>query len=446
MLAQTFRNRSAGFNVQPSVKNVVRTLLIFLQSGLTAIMCFFWASDTIVNPVLAANDELYYIHTEHLGSTTVVTDEAGGVVNQKRHYPYGSPRVPPAPAGGMDNGYPISCNRSLVTERHFTGQIKDRSTALHYYNARYYDPVLATFTSADTAGERFAYANGNPVMNTDPTGHMVDSRGAGFGYDSGQPPTSQGLGSGGPYLPTVLKSSSDYYNAYKSPYFEDLLKDYLSQHQEVADILAGNYPTYPTRQIWELSKFVNSFEANALNSVSTARQRVLEQQFVVTSQAEENPNLPNVLIKEIADYWYFGNRLSVLRAREEMIREAGDTLPPKEVYRFGLIRCYQRADLLSTYMQKHMPEIPVYAAGGPGHAFVIYEGVGGNFMLVDPTGVLGSEDHPTMPLPLSRAIQLHPNFGWSNLGYNSGMSSPLANEEQFQRGIQDAILGASGAG
>ncbi len=52
-----------------------------------------------------------------------------------------------------------------------------------FYNARYYDPTLARFTSADTivpgAGNpqslnRYAYVRNNPTKLTDPTGHMCN--------------------------------------------------------------------------------------------------------------------------------------------------------------------------------------------------------------------------------------------------------------------------------
>ncbi len=103
-------------------------------------------------------EEVYFLHTDHLGSTTVITDEDGNVVQQSRNFPYGADRI-------------SADEQRIYTERSYTGQIKDRSTNLHYYNARYYDPTLGTFTSADTEGERFAYAGGNPIINTDPTGH-----------------------------------------------------------------------------------------------------------------------------------------------------------------------------------------------------------------------------------------------------------------------------------
>ncbi len=125
----------------------------------------------------AEEDELYYIHTDHLGSTTVITDKDGEVIQHTRNYPYGADRA-------------IQEDSNAVTERKFTGQIRDSSTSLYYYNARYYDPGLGTFISADTQGERYIYAGGNPVMNTDPTGHRADPGGGGgdssvpYGYNA----------------------------------------------------------------------------------------------------------------------------------------------------------------------------------------------------------------------------------------------------------------------
>ena len=62
-----------------------------------------------------------------------------------------------------------------VTDRFYTGQIKD-DTGLYYYNARYYDPQLGIFTSADRAQgpNRYGYVGGNPIMRNDPTGNIFN--------------------------------------------------------------------------------------------------------------------------------------------------------------------------------------------------------------------------------------------------------------------------------
>src|SRR6185312_613031 len=63
----------------------------------------------------------------------------------------------------------------MPTTKGFTGQYSDASTGLDYYGARYYDPALGQFTSADTVGglNRYGYVAGNPETATDPSGHRL---------------------------------------------------------------------------------------------------------------------------------------------------------------------------------------------------------------------------------------------------------------------------------
>jgi RHS repeat-associated protein len=75
-----------------------------------------------------------YIHPDHLGSTNVVTDENGNLVQTLDYYPYGSTRV--------------SVATSTNEKRQFIGQFTDDST-LSYLNARYYDPSRGEFLSED---------------------------------------------------------------------------------------------------------------------------------------------------------------------------------------------------------------------------------------------------------------------------------------------------------
>jgi len=69
------------------------------------------------------------------------------------------------------------------TTFNFTGQRLDSSTNLLYYGARYYDPALGRFLSADTvvpepgnpqALNRYAYVLNNPLKYIDPTGYVYD--------------------------------------------------------------------------------------------------------------------------------------------------------------------------------------------------------------------------------------------------------------------------------
>jgi RHS repeat-associated protein len=68
---------------------------------------------------------------------------------------------------------------SLGTAKGFTGQYQD-ATGLDYYNARYYDPVVGRFLSADIVEgnavgmDPYAYVGENPETDMDPTGHSND--------------------------------------------------------------------------------------------------------------------------------------------------------------------------------------------------------------------------------------------------------------------------------
>ncbi|MBM3282900.1 hypothetical protein FJY90_01475, partial [Candidatus Gottesmanbacteria bacterium] len=83
------------------------------------------------------------------------------------YFPYGNQR----PGWDLPTA---NSQQSTPTNHLYTDQIKDPETDLYYYNARYYDPRIGLFISADTAGgklNRYAYAGGNPIMYNDPTGH-----------------------------------------------------------------------------------------------------------------------------------------------------------------------------------------------------------------------------------------------------------------------------------
>ncbi|MEE8414588.1 MAG: RHS repeat-associated core domain-containing protein, partial [Dehalococcoidales bacterium] len=70
---------------------------------------------------------------------------------------------------------------SVPTDKKFTGQRLD-STGLYYYNARYYDPVIGRFISADPiipnpsnpqSYNRYSYVLNNPLKYVDPSGNIV---------------------------------------------------------------------------------------------------------------------------------------------------------------------------------------------------------------------------------------------------------------------------------
>jgi RHS repeat-associated protein len=104
----------------------------------------------------------YYLHQDGLGSIQAVTNSSGVEVARMMYRPYGER---------------LSTSGAHVENRSFTGQRQDES-GLFYLNARFYDPQLGRFISADpvipsadTVGlNRYAYAGNDPINNLDTNG------------------------------------------------------------------------------------------------------------------------------------------------------------------------------------------------------------------------------------------------------------------------------------
>jgi len=116
-----------------------------------------------------------YVHTDHLGSVNVITDENGNVVERLSYDVHGKRRN----ANGTDVG---GQTPSQVTTRGFTGHEHDDEVGLINMNARLYDPVIGRFPTPDTFVQfpsdsqglnRYSYVNNNPLYYTDPSGHFA---------------------------------------------------------------------------------------------------------------------------------------------------------------------------------------------------------------------------------------------------------------------------------
>lgn len=104
-------------------------------------------------------------HTDHLESSTVITDQNGDVKEELLYYPFGE----------------ILSDSSPTTVKYkFAGHELDSETELIYMGARYYDPKLARFISADTivplpfypqSLNRFSYTMNNPIVLRELDGH-----------------------------------------------------------------------------------------------------------------------------------------------------------------------------------------------------------------------------------------------------------------------------------
>ncbi|MBI5840376.1 MAG: RHS repeat-associated core domain-containing protein [Chloroflexi bacterium] len=120
------------------------------------------------------NGALYFLLSDHSGSTSLTTNASGNVISELRYTAWGEVRY----------------NSGVTpTQYQFTGQMSyTESFGLMYYGARWYDPYLNRFAQADSivpdgvqGYDRYAYVNNSPMKYIDPSGHNP-CRGAESGY------------------------------------------------------------------------------------------------------------------------------------------------------------------------------------------------------------------------------------------------------------------------
>jgi RHS repeat-associated protein len=145
----------------------------------------------------------FELQSDNHGTSTLWLDSTAQVPAWRQFDPYGAPRGT-APGAGFPGS------------RGFLGKVADAGTGLTDVGARWYDPVTGSFASLDPvldAGSQaqlngYAYAGGNPVGSSDPTGlRPTDCTGGGCegNVDGGNPwhggSSSHSGGGGGLHLP-----------------------------------------------------------------------------------------------------------------------------------------------------------------------------------------------------------------------------------------------------
>ena len=111
------------------------------------------------------NPELfqYYYHSDHLGSSSLITNLDGDVVQHVEYVPFGEVFIEER-------------NNTWNTPYLFNAKELDEETGLYYYGARYYDPKTSIWLSVDPMQEKYPnistylYCANNPVNRIDPDG------------------------------------------------------------------------------------------------------------------------------------------------------------------------------------------------------------------------------------------------------------------------------------
>ena len=108
----------------------------------------------------------FYYHTDHLGSSSYITNLDGEVVQHIEYVPFGEVFIEER-------------NNIWNTPYLFNAKEFDEETGLYYYGARYYDPRLSLWMSTDSEQEKYPqytsylFVGANPVNAIDPDGHKI---------------------------------------------------------------------------------------------------------------------------------------------------------------------------------------------------------------------------------------------------------------------------------
>ncbi|EGQ14189.1 YD repeat protein [Prevotella pallens ATCC 700821] len=105
-------------------------------------------------------EETFFYHSDHLGSTSYITDDKANITQYDAYLPHGELLVDEH-----------SSSEELPYK--FNGKQFDEETGLYYYGARYMNPVASLWYGVDRLAEKysqlssFSYCAGNPIKYVD---------------------------------------------------------------------------------------------------------------------------------------------------------------------------------------------------------------------------------------------------------------------------------------
>ncbi|MCP1995124.1 RHS repeat-associated core domain-containing protein [Flavobacterium sp. HSC-61S13] len=123
----------------------------------------------IIADPMKQESPVWWYHSDHLGSSSYITDISGKPCQYIEYLPFGEVMVQQSTNNIFENVYK------------FNGKELDESTGYYYYGARYYDPGASIFLSVDPLVEQtmepYSYVGNNPINFTDPTGMSKECEG-----------------------------------------------------------------------------------------------------------------------------------------------------------------------------------------------------------------------------------------------------------------------------
>lgn len=133
--------------------------------------------------------DIYFIHTDHLGTPQTMTDLSQMIVWHANYSPFGEVTI---------------TTETVANNIRFPGQYADSETGLYYNYFRYYSPSLGRYITSDPIGlaggiNTYGYVGGNPLRYSDPKGLVLPALalpvlGVGSGTTGGGTLSALGLG------------------------------------------------------------------------------------------------------------------------------------------------------------------------------------------------------------------------------------------------------------
>ena len=115
-------------------------------------------------PANTTHEDIFYYHSDHLGSTSYITDAKANVAQFDAYLPYGE----------------LLVDEHSSTEEmpyKFNGKEFDQETGLYYYGARYMNPRTSLWYGVDPLAEKYpsiggySYCAGNPIIRIELNGN-----------------------------------------------------------------------------------------------------------------------------------------------------------------------------------------------------------------------------------------------------------------------------------
>lgn len=246
----------------------------YYNASASLIQKHIFVNDTAVATVSGSGNDasIAMIHTDHLGSTAVVTSETGQVNQVLDYYPFGGVRLNDLSSGPDE-------------QRQYTGHEFDDETGLVYAEARYYNPSTGRFVSQDAVfiGAEFdlsdpqsmnsyAYARNNPIRLVDPDGRwfmdMVKNM-AGYGVGMTQVFVGTIFNTIAHPIATIKAVGNTYVGGAKAGYTlgRDLLSNPRSTVAEVSKGMSLSYNHFESKSPYEQGKSVGNLAGSVAGNV-----------------------------------------------------------------------------------------------------------------------------------------------------------------------------------